>query len=452
MRLIARLFWNRWFALALLIVASAGVYKAVPLLRLVAGYSAKVACSAVFVSGRGVDSVKRDELGREHLLAALQSLSVDDQQKTVTASVTPLIERRAVYRTGLGCTLLPPSAPIDLHAQGSVRVTQGSDSWPETANLSPDAKQRLDEVMEWAFAEPDPAHPRRTRAVVVLRDGKLLAERYAEGFHAAMPLQGWSMAKSITNALIGILARMGKMDITKPAVVPEWQSDERRHITIDQLMRMSSGLEFAEDYGGLMSDVTRMLFLEPGAGSYAATLPLAHRPDTVWAYSSGTTNILSRLIRDAIGGSLSDYWSFPRRELFDRVGARSVILEPDATGVFVGSSFDYATARDWARLGQLYLQDGVWNGERMLPEGWVSASVTPTPAAPKANYGSHIWLNAGRAMANVTPDLYYFSGFEGQSVAVVPSMGLVAVRLGVSQTSQAWSFEEFNQRLIAALK
>jgi CubicO group peptidase (beta-lactamase class C family) len=440
-----------------------GYYKIAPVARMGAGYAAKVACSAVFVSGRDLESVKRDELGRDHPLARMQTLSVDAEGRAVNASITPLFERRAIYRPGLGCTLLSSVSEAELRAQGSGPSPSSEETvaempWPEGEGIArppADRNRRLAEVMAWAFAEPDAAHPRRTRAVVVVRDGQLVAERYAAGFPARMPLQGWSMAKSITNALVGILVREGRLRLDAPAPVEEWRQDERRHITINHLMQMSSGLAFAEEYGGLLSDVTRMLFLEPGAGRYAATLPLASKPGTAWAYSSGTTNILSRIIREAVGGSLSDYWAFPRKQLFDRIGARSVVLEPDATGVFVGSSFDYATARDWARLGLLYLNDGVWNGERILPEGWVRYSVTPAPAAHDGNYGAQIWLNAGRdgkrPFPRVPADMYYFSGFEGQTVAVIPSRRLVAVRLGVSQTPEAWNLGEFLERLISAL-
>lgn len=455
--------WKRILILVILVVTGSGYYKVAPVARLGAGYAAKVACSAVFVSGRSLDSVLRDELRNDHPIARIV-LSVDPQHQAVDASVTPLFKRRAIYRPGLGCTLLSESTEAKLRAQGnppaSPPAPAASDKfWPEgdrAAAVDPALQKRLDEVLTWAFAETDPAHPRRTRAVVIIRDGQLVAERYAEGFHANTPLQGWSMAKSITNALFGILVRQGKLQVTAPAPVPEWQGDARKQITIDQLLRMSSGLAFGEEYGGLLSDVTRMLFLEPSAGHYAASLPLAAQPDTVWAYSSGTTNILSRIVRETLGGSLTDYWQFPRKELFDRIGARTVILEPDASGVFVGSSFDYATARDWARLGLFYLNDGVWNGERILPEGWVRYSVTPTPASPDGNYGAQIWLNAGRGgkrpFERVPADLYYFSGFEGQSVAVIPSLRLVAVRLGVSQTREAWSFGEFMQRLTSAVR
>ena len=206
------------------------------------------------------------------------------------------------------------------------------------------------------------------------------------------------MAKSVTNALVGILTMKGKLSLKGPVPVPEWQkaNDPRQVITLDHLLRMSSGLEWVEAYAERpVSDVNMMLLLKPDMAAYVASKPLAAKPDTVWRYSSGTTNLIRRIIRDALGTKES-YWEFPRRELFNKIGMRSAIWETDASGTFIGSSYLYATARDYARFGLLYLNDGVWQGERILPEGWVAYSTTPTPAAPKGQYGAHFWLNGGK--------------------------------------------------------
>lgn len=245
-------------------------------------------------------------------------------------------------------------------------------------------KVKLAEAMDKAFSEPDPKKPRRTRAVVVVYDGRIIAERYAPGFSQSTPLLGWSMTKSVTNALIGILVGQGRLLIQEPAPVPEWSGadDPRGAITLDQLLRMSSGLKFIEEYTK-NSDATCMLFGTHDTAAYAASQPLETEPDSKWSYSSGTANILSRLVRHTIGGTSADYFAFPRRALFNRIGMRSAIMEPDASGTFVGSSFMYATVRDWARFGLLYLQDGVWEGTQILPEGWVDYSRRPTPKAPR---------------------------------------------------------------------
>jgi CubicO group peptidase (beta-lactamase class C family) len=425
-----------------------------------AAYFAKMTCSGVFVSGRDPASVRSGELGLDIPLTRLINVDVDREHGVVTASVAGLVKRRAVYRPGLGCTLDSEVSVEELNRQpGSLPAPPAAaEPWNEVRPPSA-VRDRLNAALDDAFTEPEPAHPRRTRAVVVVRDGALVAERYAPGFSREMRLQGWSMGKSLTNALVGILVRQGKLDLHAPAPVPEWSApgDPRHAITLDQLMRMSSGLEFRESYGDLESDATVMLFRKPSAGGYAAAKPLIRAPDSAWEYSSGTTNIISRIVRHAVGGTLAEYWTFPRRELFDRIGMSSAILEPDASGIFVGSSFCYATARDWARLGLLFLNDGVAHGERILPEGWVRYSTTPTAKAPDGQYGAQIWLNAGdgsnpqkRPWPSAPRDAFAFQGFEGQHVFVVPSRRLVVVRLGLSQSGSTWNAGQFIGAVAAA--
>jgi len=256
--------------------------------------------------------------------------------------------------------------------------------------------------------------------------------------------------------LLGLLVRDGKLDIMAPAPVPEWASpDDPRHaITTDQLMRMSSGLESSEDYGDLRADVVQMLYNSSDMAAYAANKPLIAKPDTVWNYSSGTANILARIIRHQLGGDVTDYWSYPRQEFFYPLGMTSAVMEPDASGTFVGSSYMYATARDWARFGQLYLQDGVWQGQRILPEGWVDYARTPTPPS-QGQYGALWWLNRGsgesKEWEGVPDDAYAAEGHDGQYVVVIPSRNMVIVRLGVSRHG-AWDQTEFLKSVLAATK
>jgi CubicO group peptidase (beta-lactamase class C family) len=222
--------------------------------------------------------------------------------------------------------------------------------------------------------------------------------------------------------------------------VPEWHldtADPRRAITIDHLLRMSSGLIFDEDYA-LYSDVTRMLSVEADAGGFAASKPLLVAPDNLWSYSSGTSNILSGIVKRTVGGDFQDYYDYTQQRLFLPLGIHSAALETDNNGTFIGSSYMYASARDWARLGQLCLQDGQWQGNRLLPEGWLVYSTTPTPNNPKNNYGAHFWLNADpedgqqRTWPSLPVDTYSMNGYQGQHVIIVPSRNLVVVRLGFS--------------------
>ncbi|MCW5981632.1 MAG: serine hydrolase [Bryobacteraceae bacterium] len=453
MRPRARLFFA--LACAVVILASAfGLRYLASLAAVGTGYAAKVMCSGVFVSGRQPDSILAGELALDHPAARFLSVQVQRDRHAATAAFAGLVRSRAFFRPGLGCTL-ETGALGQLQSQPPFHPPAAHDS-PWLADAA-SAAARIDTTplalaVHSAFEDPNPAHPRRTRALLVVHNGRIAAERYAPGFDQNMPLQGWSMAKSVTNALVGILVGQGKLSVDAPAPIPEWAAngDPRRAITLDHLMRMSSGLAFDESYFDPTSDVTVMLYRRPDSGAYAASKPLAAAPGTLWAYSSGTTNIVSRIVRETIGGGLADYWAFPRRALFDRIGMRSAVLEPDASGVFVGSSFLYATARDWARFGLLYLNDGVWNGERILPEGWVRYSTTPAPNAPQGRYGAQVWLNAGepgnpanRPWPDVPADAFHFSGFEGQHVVVIPSMRLVVVRLGLSQEGSTWNLQRF---------
>jgi CubicO group peptidase (beta-lactamase class C family) len=264
-----------------------------------------------------------------------------------------------------------------------------------------------------------------TLAVVVVQGGRLVAERYGPEAGPDTPLLSWSMAKSITHALTGILVRRRELDVHRPAAVPEWAepADPRRAITVDQLLRMSSGLAFVEDYvDDRISDTIAMLFGDGrhDMAAFAASFPLMAPPDATWSYSSGTTNIICRLL-DVASGGLAPVME---AELFGPLGMRSATPGFDEAGTFVGSSYVHATGRDFARFGLLYLRDGVWEEHRLLPEGWVDYARTPTPRSDDLSYGAHWWLWPGR------PGAFYASGYEGQYLVVVPDLDLVVVRLG----------------------
>lgn len=439
----------------LLLALVGGYLYMLPVFKVATGYTAKVICSNHHLTGQSIETAVA-ELPDNPLVPFLR---VEQAEDGLSATLWGWAARqKAIYRPGLGCTLLagkgpfetrsphfPPPAPID-----------PNQPWPrgEAVNIQP--IPQLEAVLDDAFAEPDPAHPRRrTRAIIVVKDGQIIAERYAAGYDKDTPFLGWSMTKSVTHALLGILVGEGRLDIHQPAPVPEWASpDDPRHaITTDQLMRMSSGLAFNEDYDDLRTGVTQMLYNTSDMAAYAASMPLAAPPDTVWNYSSGTANILSRIIRHVIGGDIQTYWAFPRQALFDRLGMTSAVLEPDASGTFVGSSYMYATARDWARFGLLYLQDGVWDGQRILPEGWVDYARTPTPPS-QGQYGALWWLNRGsgehKEWEGVPEDAYAAEGHDGQYVVVIPSRGMVIVRLGVSRGG-AWDQAAFLRAVLEAV-
>jgi CubicO group peptidase (beta-lactamase class C family) len=315
----------------------------------------------------------------------------------------------------------------------------------------------LDRIVASAFTEPNRRRLRRTRAVVVVRDGQIIAERYAPGFAAETRFPGWSMTKSVLGAMVGILVGEGRLSLGDQELLPHWRApDPQAAIRLEDLLRMRSGLRFAEVYSDLSSDVIEMLFHRADAAAYAASLPLTSRPGTVWSYSSGTTNILSGLVRRTVGDD--EYFNWPRQKLFDPIGMTSAILEPDGSGTFVGSSFMLATARDWARFGQLYLQRGEWDGQQIVSEEWVRFGTSPTPQSPNGIYGAHWWLGlqpelggSSAAAARIPRDAFFAIGHEGQTLTVIPSLRLVVVRLGLSIHIDAWNQARFLADLIEAL-
>lgn len=420
------------------------------------GVLAQLLCSSTFVSQRDPKAVVAEELsGPGYELLSFFQWHVDRERKRVTASLLGLGRRSALYREGLGCTLAIDETEAELRAQADALFPALPPSnldalWPDGERVDLDATPRdidaakLEAAVKAAFAEPDPAHPRRTRALVVVHGGRIVAERYAPGFDASMPLLGWSMAKMATNALTGTLVQDGTVELGDNALLPQWRRDEddlRREVTLDQLLRMTSGLSFNEDYADDSSDIIQMLFVQGDKAGFAASKPLANSPGTHWHYSGGNSNIIALVLRQRFAAE-KDYLRLPRDRLFQPLGMRSAVLEPDSAGTLVGSSFMYASARDWARLGLLFLRDGVWHGRRLLPEGWVAYTLTPTRNAPDARYGAHVWLKIFDSPQLGEPpmpdDAYYMRGYDQQIVAIVPSRDLVIVRLGLTRDASAW--------------
>jgi CubicO group peptidase (beta-lactamase class C family) len=446
-------------------ITVAVLYFGYQLVSVGTAYTAHLLCSGVFVAGRAPQSILDADLAADDL-AVLRHIStdVDVASRQVSAKAFGLARRTAIYREGLGCALvyagdgnLPISTVVG-PKQSAPEARTEHDPWDDRETMPRDFdRARLETALDWAFSEPDPAHLRRTRAVVIVHHGRLVAERYADGFRTDTPLIGWSMTKSVINALVGILVEQGAISLDAPAPVRSWRAagDRRRAITLDHLLRMSSGLRFDEDAGNPLADAMHMLLGVPDMAAYAAAKPLDAAPGVRWSYSSGTTNIIAGVIRQVVGES--DYPEFPRRALFERIGMHSAVLETDAAGTFVGSSFMYATARDWARFGLLYLNDGQWAGQRILPEGWVAYSRTSAPAAPHREYGAHFWLEVPEEYRRdprprgLPADAFHAAGHEGQFVTIIPSRRLVVVRLGLTRYPSAWNHHAFLSQILDAV-
>jgi CubicO group peptidase (beta-lactamase class C family) len=433
-------------------------------------YLAKYVCSEVFVSGRSDEQAIANAVLRMDIFN-IYDIEINHEIETVSASLYGMAEKTAVYRNGLGATLLYDLEPSDLHRQSmgwnppaisnqqNQTWNSGIDKDGQYLNVEFDSLA-LERVLNKAFSEPaEDDYPRNTYAVVVAYRGRIIAERYANGVTDNTPLLGWSMTKSVTNALVGILVGEGIIDISMHPPIPEWEKDNQKGmITWNHLLQMSSGLDSDEDYGDPFSSILQMLYNSYDMGKRASAQPMIAKPGKRWYYSSGTTNIISKCMKTLFKNDLASYWNFPYKKLFNKIGMERVVFEVDESGSFVGSSYMFASARDWARFGLLYLHDGVWNGEQILPAGWVSYSVEPVEHASRGRYGAHFWLNAGeknnpqiRWYPKLPTDLFAARGHDGQYLTIIPSLDLVVVRLGNTPFHQGWNQTEFLKGIIKAV-
>jgi CubicO group peptidase (beta-lactamase class C family) len=350
----------------------------------------------------------------------------------------------------------PRLLPLPPQPEGTPWPTE---AWPEGEFDPRTDAGALEKLLDHAFAGPEPDDLERTHGTVVVQGGRIVAERYAPDVDPDDTFLSWSMAKSITSALVGILVRQGKLDISKPIPVREWpEGDPRRRITIDQLLRMVDGLRFreAEHLGGGAvryypedeSDVIPMLFGHGKAdvAGFAATLPYQVEPETRWNYNSGASNLLSRLVSETIGGGEEGMRAFMQRELFEPIGMRTATPRFDEAGTFVGGSHCYCSARDFARFGYLYLRGGVWDGQRILPEGWVDYSRAPSALSPEGTYGAHFWVTPGSL------GLFSCQGAFGQRTMMSPKLDLVVVRLGRTAPEKVGNVVRWCKEVIDAFR
>jgi CubicO group peptidase (beta-lactamase class C family) len=402
------------------------------------GFVSHQLCSAAFVSRVEPETFYREAIAPSlGPVEFLVSHKVDRERAEVTASFAGLATSRSVYRGPLGCLVLrgDPPAPVALAQTPPV---PGPD-------LVEPADPALSAALDRAFEER-PAPPfRQTKAVVVMRDGQVIAERYAPGYTMDTRLPGWSATKSVTNALIGILVRQGKVTAQGQAPIAARASagDPRHTISIDNLLRMTSGIDCGQSLTSSARDAfdpsAHLVFGERDMAAFAGSLPLKAAPGRDWTYTNCNTLLLSGIIRDQTGGDAAGVMAFARRELFDKLGMQHVTLEFDTVGTPIGASHMFASARDWARFGQLYLNDGLAGGERILPEGWVDYSATMTPGSEEFGYAAGFWTNRGpgagaryRIDRGIPADAFMARGAWGQYIVVVPSQRLVVARFGAA--------------------
>lgn len=403
-----------------------------PKLNIIAGYAAKNMASQTYIAERGPASVTEND--NNVPLIKLAKTQVNEEDHSVAASVYGLMERKAICRDGLGCVLVnstyePPSrkwTPRRQKSQDTLPFPYGNKGKKDSVFAEVDY-QKLEMALDNAFSLPE---KQKTRTVLVAYKDHIIAERYIKGFTPETPILGWSMTKSVWATLFGILAHEGKVLINSRAPVKSWEKDNRSKITLNHLLRMQSGLAWDEDYTTI-SDVTRMLFMETDMTRGQEIKHAIAAPGEVWNYSSGTTNLLSGILRDFLP-KYQEYLDFPYQALIDKVGMNSMLIETDLDGNFVGSSYGWANTRDWAKFGLLYLHRGHWNGEQIFSEDWVDYVKKPTKHS-NGTYGAHFWLNAEGKYPGVPKDLYSANGYQGQYVFIIPSKELVIVRTGLAE-------------------
>jgi CubicO group peptidase (beta-lactamase class C family) len=406
------------------------------LMPIITGYAAKNLASDVFISGRTKEDVENTDLNFSFIKYTKNYI---DYTHKVVYSHFLWGKSKAICRDGFGVTLLRDIPEEDLWkvkfpAGTNPSYKQDTIKWP-LGDIIPDTSTGIDRKALENISRKlinENGYNGTAFAFMVLHKGIPVSEVYKPRFNKETRFLSWSMAKSFTNALIGILVRKGKADIYQPAQVDEWKSDDRRTITLNDLMQMQSGLKWNEDYGN-RSDVTLMLHCERDMAQFAYEKPEEIPEGKHWYYSSGTANIVSHLIRRELEND-SLYYAFADNELFNKIGMPDAVFEVDASGTIVGSSYLYATARDYARFALLYQNDGIFNGERILPEGWVKYTTTEASAS-NGEYGSFFWLNRSKKLPSAPEEMFSCQGHDGQRIFIMPAQQLIVVVLGYSPTS-----------------
>ncbi len=427
-----------------------------PRLPIITAFAAKGMCSSVFLADKDPERVYAEDLS--FFPISLAKCKVDYEERSVTSTVLGIAKRKAVYREGLGAVLVLEKPGEELSAESFLipapGYSQDTIPWPK-GDVMPAALPegvdytRLGEVLLEAIDDPGTEPFKKTLGVAVVYNNVLIGEQYLEGYDAWTKFHGWSMTKSVTGAMAGRLVMEGRIDVTAPVDVPEWAGDDRRNITMEQILHMSSGLDWYENYFTI-SDATIMLMQSDDMFGSVVKSELAHEPGSFWNYSSGDANLFSGLIRKAVGND-DRYHSYPYTELFHRIGMLNTVVETDASGLFVASSFSYGSTRDWARFGMLFLNNGIFEGDTVLSSQWVEFMKKPAPASA-GTYAATFWLkepSEGNALTDVPDDIFFADGFLGQRVYVIPSKNLVVVRMGYSLKN--FSLNDFLRDVIATL-
>lgn len=401
-------------------------------LEVAAGMGAKLTCSAKYVSGFSETQAKQDLLSYSPANGLLE-ITFNDTTKTVTANMLGFSQHSATFRKGLGCTLNQGDTQhLDSISLASSPKPSSDSHWPvgtDVSTIQNDKQAALDSLLK-----QDNAAGLQTRALLWLHNGEIVAESYDENITPRTPLLGWSMGKSVTSLLIGRMQQLGIASLEQQQLFPQWANDDRSTISLEQLLRMSSGLAFDETYAP-GSSATQMLFLAASASDVAMSFPLEHKPDSHFSYSSGTTNILNRWMHDQLGQTPQASYRFIHEQLVQKLHLQNTVFEPDASGVFVGSSYIYSSARDWARMALLILNNGSWQGETLISSNYIKAMSELNVSENYPGYGYQVWLNnLGSSLMHkgIPQDAFFMLGNRKQIVMMIPSKNMAIIRLGWS--------------------
>jgi len=429
-----RLFKKILIAIPILILAVA-TWFVWPRLPIITAYAAKGMCSSVFLANKSPERVASEDLS--FFPISLAKSKIDYNEKSVTCRVFGLAKRKAIYREGLGAVLVLNKSEEELK-KDEIRIpepgySQDTIPWPK-GDILPEEKPagvnytRLNELIDTCFDAPGSEPLKKTLSIAVVYDNQLIAEKYLNGYDSKTMFHGWSMTKSITGSLAGILNEEGKLNIDEPAGFKEWANDDRKNITVKNIIQMSSGLDWYENYFTI-SDATVMLMQNYDMLASVLDNKLESAPGTVWNYSSGDANLLSGILRDRINND-TDYHNFIYTKLLYPTGMLHTKVETDGSGLFVASSYSYGSTRDWARFGLLFLNNGVFAGDTVLSEKWVDFMKTPAEASNE-RYAGTFWLDKSkRDLKNFPDDVFAAHGFLGQRIYIIPSKKLVVVRMG----------------------
>jgi CubicO group peptidase (beta-lactamase class C family) len=450
-KLLKRILWVFLLVLGVLIT-----WFAWPRVPIITAFAAKGMCSSVFLAEKSPEQVSAQDLS--FFPISLAKCKIDYTEKSVTATVFGLGKRKVVFREGLGAVIVLDKPEEELRGDTfkipDPGYNQDTLPWP-LGDVMPVSLpegvdyEKLNRILDDAIDAPGAEPFKKTLGVAVVYKNELIGENYLDGYDAWTKFHGWSMTKSVTGAMAGSLVKQGKMDVKNTTGFPEWADDDRKNITIENILQMSSGLEWVENYFTI-SEATVMLMQSDDMLASVLKSELLHKPGSYWSYSSGDANLLSGLLRNAIGDK-EEYLGYVYTHIFHRIGMLNTVVETDASGLFVASSYSYGSIRDWARFGLLFQNHGIFEGDTVLTPEWVDYMTTAAPASD-GYYASTFWLkesDAERTLVDVPDDIFFADGFLGQRVYVIPSRNLVVVRMGYSLSN--FDVNDFLKDIMATL-